>query len=238
MVRQIVVGIAAALAWVVLVVDAGEPVTKLSEQQSVLHQDYRPVISFPSVEISQEYDSLEEAALYAEEYSYNKDYRIEYGGNILKAPDGKYVYTMPDTSYSDDSVHINNVKAYGDYIPVAQYHDHPCLPYSHFPMYFSEPDIANALHLSVIAIVANLCTGEIHEYDWTRDPVENVEIHVNPADLLKKGDDPEVFNLTTGRVVGKIPLTRKPVILEPNLSEFYRHDDVLVPGIMLNPDDF
>lgn len=157
------------------------------------------------------FDTLEEAALYAEKAAYDKNYTVEIGGMILKTKDGKYQFTIGNTDYSEDSVNIHSVEIYEDSVAVAQYHDHPCVPYSHIPSLFSMPDIALAMRAKQIAIVADLCSGEIHEWDGSRDAYEDVAVY-GTFELGLPFFQTTV--LTRGRIVGTIPLTKNPVILE------------------------
>lgn len=148
-----------------------------------------------------EFDTATEAATWAFSTIYTRlgaaSY-YEYGGVIVRAPDGKYVAALPTTEYAGDHVGIDtDPLSYpvGDTI-VATYHTHPCLPVSHIPGNFSPNDLTVAREERYPAFMADLCTGNVHLFDpavdKSPDPVSNV---------LAGGA------ASSGRIVGHFPVS-------------------------------
>lgn len=142
------------------------------------------------------YDTLEEAAVHAEERAYKCSRVYECGGAIAVRPDGKYVVGPVQTSYHGDQVDLSHSvpakwKLAGDY------HTHPCLPDSHLPGYFSPQDAMNNTFLRVPGFIADLCTGKVHEFD--------------PATMKSDAEYIESAGgyMTQGKIVGQIVVDGK-----------------------------
>lgn len=147
------------------------------------------------------YPTLEAAGVAGIQHAYDFSNSWEYGGVILLTHDGKFLISVPNTDWSGDSVRINDEKdAFPGLKIVGDYHTHPCLPFTHYPEYFSPPDVQSDFYSFRVGIMGDFCTGNVHEFTPGVDP---------------PGDHPVKHGkVTTGRVVGKITLTKLPIILE------------------------
>lgn len=145
------------------------------------------------------FDTVREAAVYAGALSYQASDAYEYGGMILKDTKGKYWVTIPYTIESDDSTLINHITHMEGFESVAEFHTHPCLPYTHLPDYFSDPDIASILYWNDVGYITNFCNGHVYEFDGKVDKPGNAYA----PELHRK--------LTKGRQVGTIALTKAPI---------------------------
>lgn len=150
------------------------------------------------------YDTLEEAAVHAEERAYKCSHVYECGGVIAVRPDGKYVVGPVKTSYSGDSL------GSGHSVPskwklAGDYHTHPCLPDSHLPGYFSSQDTMSNTFLRIPGFVADLCTGKIHEFD--------------PATTRSDAEFGEAADgyLTSGKIIGQIAVEGKSLEADTGL---------------------
>ena len=148
------------------------------------------------------FDSIQEAAVYGAQMSYDFTDQYESGGVILKDKHGKYWITRPYTINSNDSMLINHIEKYMGYTTVGDFHTHPCLPYTHFPDYFSNPDIAFILYWNETGYVTNFCNGHVYQFIAGQDKPGNAFI----LDIHQ--------SLTHGHQVGIIPLTKSPIIKE------------------------
>lgn len=155
------------------------------------------------------YDSLIEAAIAAEQVAYDSGYDVEWGGIILKTPEGKYRFALPNSDHKSDGVAINWFYPPEGFAIAGEYHTHPCLPYSHVPEAFSIPDAASALYNHLPTFIANLCLGEVREFDPLKDVPDNITINWHG----------NMFKVTSGRPVGNFPLTKFPIILESQVLE-------------------
>lgn len=155
------------------------------------------------------FDSLVEAATAAEKVAYDSGYDVEWGGIILKTPEGKYRFALPNSDHKPDGVAINWFYPPKGFVIAGEYHTHPCLPYSHVPEAFSIPDAASALYTQLPTFIANLCLGEVREFDPSIDSPDNVTINWQG----------HTFKVTSGRSVGHFSLTKLPIILESQVLE-------------------
>ena len=182
---------------------------------AALHQAYDPPL-LPEV-----FDSFDAAAVYASASAYEFSNKYESSGVIVVRSDMKFQVTKPVTEFSGDSVGIPHFKRPG-YIVIADYHTHPCNPYTHWCSWFSPEDIdvvegAND-DPTVIAIMVDFCTGTVHEWAQGKDPV---------GDHLVQNDDGSPDALTTGHKIGQITLSKKPVVQETPPDS--KHDFFLTP---------
>lgn len=116
----------------------------------------------------------------------------EWGGLIMKMPNGMFAALGPNTDYAGDHVNTRGDDFGLNGEPAGSYHTHPCLP-RHYSEYFSPPDLNEPLYFHRPAFMGDLCTGNVHEF--------------------KPGDKPDVENpknsptrdlfLTKGRIIGK-----------------------------------
>ena len=181
----------------------------------LLHEKLDPPLD-PAV-----FDSFANAATYAVALSYEKTNTFESSGVVVVRGDMRFQVTQPVTESSGDSVGIPSFKRPG-YVVVADYHTHPCLPYTHFVVWFSPEDIEEAEgdnnEPAVGAVMGDFCTGNVHAWAFGTDPV---------GDHLEHDDDGTPVALTTGRVIGHIALTKRPVVIETPPDP--QHTRLLVP---------
>jgi hypothetical protein len=157
----------------------------------------------PTPMYSNVYPSFAEAAHAAIADSYRLSNLYEYGGVIAAAPDHTFRVSVPETYWRGDATHIDtDPDLFPGLKPVATFHTHPCLPYSHYPWFFSPMDVATAKEENLTAIMGDFCTGQIHEFVPGYD--------VEGKHLIGSTD------LPTGHTVGGIALYRVPIILELN----------------------
>lgn len=115
------------------------------------------------------FNSMEEAAVHAEQLSYNATSAYELGGVITEV-NGKFAIGLPRTDFSGDSlsqIDMDPIHYHGTI--VANYHTHPCLPHTHDPSVFSPEDLRSDRSYKSIGFVANFCTGKVMKYDPSKD---------------------------------------------------------------------
>lgn len=158
------------------------------------------------------YDTLEQAAVAAIQHSYDKSQFYEYGGVILQTTNGKYRVGVPDTDYGGDSVGISMPRVdYAGYNVVADYHTHPCMPYSHWPRYFSDSDVGSNTDRGITGFMGDLCSGVVRRFVPAVTPEDKCWME----DSLEIADgNPFAHCGSSGTDVGKIAITRSPVIVE------------------------
>lgn len=141
------------------------------------------------------------AALYAVGKIYEHSHHYEYGGLVLKAPDG-FVITQPHTQRHGTDVDLDEDPESYDFTIVATYHVHPCLK-DVIPSVFSPQDLAGARTTNHPAYVLDECTGALH-YWAPGDGYMNLEallkLGVTPAELKRGGG----IQLSAGKIVGHI----------------------------------
>jgi hypothetical protein len=134
------------------------------------------------------FETMNEAAVKAMEYSYHVSHYYEVGGVITKLPNGKFAMGAPITDFSGDSIaeiDFDPLDYHGEI--VASYHTHPCNSHTHVPSMFSPEDMHSDRSHHTVGYVANLCTGDVMRHDPSTD-------HPNP------------HNGWAGTVIGKIPV--------------------------------
>lgn len=173
------------------------------------------------------YDTLDEAAIAGIEQAYARSQFYEFGGVIVKTTNGKYRISVPETDYSGDSVQITARfhLDYAGYFAVADYHTHPCLPYSHYVSALSDADVRINTYDASVGYMGNLCTGDVvrfvpgvtpedkcfPDYDPSADDTDpNWDLKLVIIDETK----PEKFCGSYGEHVGKIELTYTPAQVE------------------------
>ena len=158
--------------------------------------------------LPEKFESFNNAAVFAIAQSYELTHTYESAGVIVVGPDMQFQITQPKTENSGDSVGVPSFARPG-YVVVADYHTHPCLPYTHFVRWFSEEDIevveGDVTDPTVIAIMGDMCTGIVNEWAQGVDPVGN---------HLEHNYDNSPVLLTTGHVIGHIEITKEPKVLE------------------------
>ncbi len=158
------------------------------------------------------YDTLEQAAVAAIQHAYDKSQFYEYGGVILQTTNGKYRVGVPDTDYAGDAVGIGMPRVdYAGYFVVADYHTHPCMPYSHWTRYVSDSDVGSNTENAITGFMGDLCSGVVRRFV----PAVTPEDKCWEDDLLEMKDgNPFAHCGSSGDDVGSIKITRKPVIVE------------------------
>jgi Domain of unknown function (DUF4329) len=149
------------------------------------------------------YDTLEEAGVHASARAYQCSHAYECGGVIAQRPDGKYVVGPIQSTYSGDSLETSSSVPAGWKL-VANYHSHPCNNESHFTTFFSPIDISNNLSHRITGFMVDLCSGDVHEFDPSKDSPNDTEM-----------PDEGRF-ATKGRIVGHITVDGKSQ--EPDLG--------------------
>jgi len=146
--------------------------------------------------------SFNEAAVAAIQTAYDSSNVYEHAGGIIETPEFKFQITVPVTSYSGDQVEVGTFKK-KRYVQVADYHTHPCLPYTHFVKWLSPEDTDH--DDGTTAVLGNMCTGEVTKWTPGFDPVGN---------YIAKNIEGDPVALTTGQLIGKIAITKIPRVLE------------------------
>lgn len=141
-------------------------------------------------------ETLQSVAVHALKEAFNRPngQQWEHGG-IVFLRNGQMIHTSPAiTDSQSDSLWIvpRNLKGPSDVL-LAMYHTHPCLPDSHFPQYFSVPDIAISLFERVPTFVLDECSGMVHEFDPTVDDPNKTEETVTGG-----------HHVVIGRIIGNI----------------------------------
>jgi hypothetical protein len=147
------------------------------------------------------YAALDEAAVVAIQHAYDHSQFYEYGGVILQMADGSYQVGVPGTNYRGGGVHIDDTTDGwpGTFI-VADYHTHPCMPYTHFVGVFSDQDVGSNDRTSLIGYMGDLCSGVVRRYV--------------PGVTPKNYSFDDGTYGSKGERVGAISITRKPVVVE------------------------
>jgi hypothetical protein len=165
--------------------------------------------SVPELIVGQ-FDTIQEAGVYALQNAYNQSNAYEYGGIILETSEHKFLISAPTTKYSGDSTEIDHTNTHFKTWIVADYHTHPCLPYTHITSLFSEPDLASNMYLNIIGFIGDLCTGKVHEFDPSKD---------KPDDVTVTWPSGHVESLTDGHIIGLFSMTRPQIIMEEKPTE-------------------
>lgn len=145
------------------------------------------------------FSTADAAALYVVGRIYERSHYYEYGGVIVKAPQG-YEISLPTTQRHGMDVEFDTDPETYEYPIVASYHVHPCLKNA-TPSVFSPQDLAGSRATKLPGYVLDECTGELHY--WA--PGDG---YLGLDDLLKLGVTPYALmhgvQLSPGKIVGKI----------------------------------
>lgn len=159
------------------------------------------------------YDTVQDAAVAAIQLSYDRSSAYEYGGIILRTTNGKFRFSQPETSYRGDGLHIEYNNDFMGYDVVADYHTHPCLPYSHWPAVFSDGDANSSDVNDIVGYMGDLCSGVIRQYVpgtterdmcWQHDGATLTMAALAHINLCG----------AHGKEIGSIRITKQPIIQE------------------------
>lgn len=159
------------------------------------------------------YDTELQAAVAGLQMAYNASNSYEYGGVIIRATNGRFRVSRPDTDYRGDGVSIDYSNSYAGYVIVADYHTHPCLPYSHWPAVFSDNDANSNDRTAYVGYMLDMCSGVVRRYipgvtkrdmSWSNSPLAEALAATEGVDL--RG--------AHGEAVDKIPMTKLPILQE------------------------
>lgn len=143
--------------------------------------------------------TVDAAAMYIVGRIYERSHYYEYGGVIVKSPQG-YAIGQPRTQYHGMDVEFDEDPEAYDYPIVATYHVHPCLKYA-FPSVFSPQDLSGSRSANHPGYVLDECTGDLHY--WA--PGDG---YLSAEALLKLGVSPTALmhgvQLSPGKIVGQI----------------------------------
>lgn len=145
----------------------------------------------------------------------------EYSGIIVYRA-GTYQYSgFPHTEKFRDHVQtdVKGQMQPGDRL-VAIYHNHPCYSTTLWTQYFSPADLIAAKFWSVPTFMLDVCTGDVHEFDWTIDTIK-----ASGADVkaITRAGAKVIVHLPSGRIVGNIGITSPNLDLS-GIGEFMGFD--------------
>jgi hypothetical protein len=128
----------------------------------------------------------------------------EYGGVVVRQPDGKFNASEPLGDYHADNMEIDeDPDGYdGGFDVVADYHTHPCIS-GYAPGVFSPNDLRSMRIAKHGGYILDECTGDVH-YWKPGDPYDK------PTDKLEALIG---AHIATGKVVGHIPVDGKVITL-------------------------
>lgn len=164
--------------------------------QCQLIDDARPATPGDKVQYFKTQDA---AAIYVVGKIYEKSHYYEYGGVILKAPQG-YAVSLPQTQHHGMDVNFSEDPESYDFPIVATYHVHPCLKNAYSSL-FSPPDLSSTRTTNHPGYVLDECTGAVHYWapgDGYLDGDAMLKLGVNPIQLMMG------VQLSPGKIVGKI----------------------------------
>lgn len=150
--------------------------------------------------------SLEWAGLQAEKHlaAVPAAAKFEYTGIVVQRANGTYAWSAyPTTNSSVDSVrvHPKDMLLPGETL-AGLYHNHPCMPQSHFNRLLSKPDVMLSYIWGVPMFMLDMCTGDVHVYDPLHDHVRDTGETVKVEDL--DTCTPITMVLPRGRIVGNV----------------------------------
>ncbi len=159
-----------------------------------------PILSF-----AEEPAGLNRAAVQALKEAFNapNGFKWEYGGVIVLRNRSLVWTTPPHTDQLPDGNLMNPKKMLlsGDVL-VGLYHTHPCFSNTHFPGYFSMPDVAFAIYNNTTEFILDECTGNVQKYDPILDNPEKLSEEVDYQDVITR--EVNVRRLMKGHVIGNI----------------------------------
>lgn len=148
------------------------------------------------------FPTQDEAAIYVITQIYARSHYYEYGGVIVKGPQG-YQFSSPRTQHHGMDVNFDEDPETYDYPITATYHVHPCLKNA-FPSVFSPQDLAGSRATHTPGYVLDECTGAVHYWapgDGYLDADGMLKLGVSPF-LLAAG-----VQLSPGHIIGTIEVT-------------------------------
>src|ERR1700756_3733976 len=121
------------------------------------------------------YDTLDEAGLAGLRLAAHFSVAYEFGGRILETTNGKFRIERPHTDFKGDQVYVerDDTIDWAGYSLVADFHTHPCLPWSHYPRYFSDADVRITTKYAVVGYMADLCTGDARRFVSGSTPADH-----------------------------------------------------------------
>lgn len=148
------------------------------------------------------FESANEAAVYALKSAYDKHpHYYEYGGIIVRTPNGKFGASRPMTEghASDTEINEDNEAYEGSYPIVGDYHTHPCIN-GFVPGVFSPTDLKSARSYRLSTYILDECTGDVHYWEPGM-PYDNTSLE--PEEVLMG------IQVAVGKIVGHIPVDGK-----------------------------
>lgn len=131
---------------------------------------------------------------------------MEYGGLIYQSiKDHSYAITVPITNNKLGGLQVPLWVRIEGYKFVADYHTHVCDAH-YYPQYFSPSDVAGNKHIHDIGFMADLCNGNVHEFN----PAKDVSNDVSVEGIDDASGEATVAHITGGRIVGHFPVTPTP----------------------------
>lgn len=146
------------------------------------------------------FSTVDLAALYVVGKIYERSHYYEYGGVIVKTPQG-YAISQPQTQRHGMDVSFEEDPESYDFPIVATYHVHPCMKNT-FPSVFSPQDLTSARVARTPGYVLDECTGDVHYWapgDGYMSAEDMLKLGVNPIDAMVHGTQ-----LAAGKIIGRI----------------------------------
>jgi|SRR6478609_1081851 len=129
------------------------------------------------------FTSLKRAVTWALAASFIMNDKFEIGGIIYQKGTKYYVSTFV-TSGIADRVAIPDKSVDPTLVPVANFHTHPCMPYTHYIAYFSINDVVMGVNTKRLQYMGNLCTGDISEFNYK---IDKLDYYTPNGDFLSGG---------------------------------------------------
>lgn len=155
---------------------------------------YDPILK---EELRGPFNDINEAAVRAEIAAHQLTDKFESAGMILQGPNKKFYFTNPLSVGEIDESHPGierQMTLLPDYTKVANYHTHPCRPYTYYIYEFSEADTMNASRAKLIAYMMEMCNGNVLKFD---PGLESMGDGIMTQDGAR---------LTLGEVIGRVTL--------------------------------
>ncbi len=167
----------------------------LAEDSPAPPADDRPVLA-----------TMDAAALFALKTAYDKHpHWYEFGGVIVKQPNGTFSASTPITIGHADNMDINEDYEHydGGFPIVADYHTHPCID-GYVPGVFSPADLHSSRESVHGGYILDECTGDVH-YWAPGDPYTTEGLSVME---IARG-----VQIAAGKVVGHVDVDGKRIQL-------------------------
>ena len=154
----------------------------------------------------------DQAAILALTFAYNKHpHYYEFGGVVVKTPDGHFNASQPVSDRHADNIEIDeDPMGYAQGYPiVADYHTHPCLD-GYVPGVFSAPDLRSMRETQHAGYILDECTGDVHFWK----PGDAYDVRDADEMTLDRLFGNERAHLTAkGKIVGHIEVDGKHIQL-------------------------